>query len=209
MDLWAAIAEERQSLIDTLEVLTAEQWATPSLCSEWTVRDVLGHLVVAADPPKARVVIETLKARGNFDKANSLLARAQAERPTQELLATYRGLLTKRFNPPGLGAESTLTDILMHSLDIRIPLGLAAERPAERYAVAADLNLTHRVVRILMPRGRPALRWVATDHGWTQGSGDEVQGTMADLALTASGRGARLEALTGPGQPRLVAWLHR
>jgi hypothetical protein len=57
--------------------------------------------------------------------------------------------------------------------------------------------------------GRPAVRWVATDHEWAHGTGDEVQGTMADLALAASGRGARVDALTGSGLPALVAWLRR
>jgi hypothetical protein len=37
----------------------------------------------------------------------------------------------------------------------------------------------------------------------------EVQGRMADLALAASGRGARVDAITGPGQPALAAWLAR
>lgn len=50
---------------------------------------------------------------------------------------------------------------------------------------------------------------IATDHAWAHGTGDEVHGTMADLALAASGRGAHVGALTGPGQPALAAWLRR
>lgn len=163
MDIWAAIAEERESLIDTLEELSPEQWATPSLCGEWTVHEVLGHLVVAASPPRGSVVLETLKVRGSFDRANDLLAREQAERPPPELLTTYRGLVTKRFKPPGFGPESTLAGILLHSLDIRIPLGLPTKRPVERYAPAIELYFTHREQRILGPRGRPIVHWVATD----------------------------------------------
>jgi len=209
MDVWAAIAEEREALIATLEELTPEQWATPSLCGEWTVHEVLGHLVVAAKPPRRRVVLETLKARGSFDTANSLLAREQAERPPSELLTTYRGLVTERFKPPGFGPESTLADILMHSLDIRIPLGLPTERPVERYVPAIELYFNRRVQRILGPRGRPDGHWVATDLAWQHGIGDDVRGALADLTLTASGRGARIDALTGAGQPALAEWLRR
>ena len=209
MDLWAAIAEERESLIDTLDELSPEQWATPSLCGEWTVHQVLGHLVVAANPPRRRVVLETLKARGSFDKANNVLAREQAERPPPELLTTYRGLVTTRFKPPGFGPESTLADILMHSLDIRIPLGLPTKRPVERYAPAIELYFTRREQRILGPRGRPVVHWVATDLTWQHGAGDDVRGALADLTLAASGRDARIDALTGAGQPALAAWLRR
>lgn len=45
--------------------------------------------------------------------------------------------------------------------------------------------------------------------GRRHGTGDEVQGTMADLALAASGRGARIDAVSGAGRPALAAWLGR
>jgi uncharacterized protein (TIGR03083 family) len=209
MDIWAAIADERESLIATLEELSPQQWASQSLCGEWTVHEVLGHLVVAARPPRRRVVLETLKARGNFDEANRRLAQEQAERPPAELLTTYRGLVAERFKPPGFGPESTLADILMHSLDIRIPLGLPTERPADRYARAIEVYFNRLVQLVVGPRGRPVLRWMATDVAWQHGSGDEVRGAVADLMLTASGRGARIDALTGAGQPALAAWVRR
>ena len=209
MNIWAAIADERESLIATLERLSPQQWASPSLCGDWTVHEVLGHLVVAAKPPRRRVVLETLKARGNFDKANCHLAQEQAERPPAELLATYRELVAHRFKPPGFGPESTLADILMHSLDIRIPLRLPTERPVERYASAIGVYFNRLVQLVVGPRGRPVLHWVATDVAWQHGSGDEARGTVADLMLTASGRGARIHALTGAGQPALAEWVRR
>jgi uncharacterized protein (TIGR03083 family) len=209
VDIWAAIADERESLMATLAELSPQQWASQSLCGDWTVHEVLGHLVVAAKPPRRRIVLETLKARGNFDKANCHLAQEQAERPPAELLTTYRELVGHRFKPPGFGPESTLADILMHSLDIRIPLGLPTERPVERYASAIEVYF-NRLVRLTVgPRGRPALHWMATDVAWQHGSGSEVRGTIADLMLTASGRGARIDALTGSGQPVLADWVGR
>src|SRR5688500_13494859 len=38
--IWHHIDTERASLADFLETLDADQWATPSLCAGWTVRDV-------------------------------------------------------------------------------------------------------------------------------------------------------------------------
>ena len=208
MDLWAAIAEERTSLIDTFEQVRAEQWDTPSLCGHWTVRQVLGHLVVATDPPMGRFMLEVAKAFGSFDKANDRLAREQADRPPDDLIAELRRQVSTRFTPPGFGPAAPLHDVLLHGLDVRIPLALPTERPPERYAPALDL-VFGRGARTLVPKGRPSLRWVATDHDWSHGTGDEVQGRMADLALAASGRGARVDAITGPGQPALAAWLAR
>ena len=129
MDIWAVIAEERTSLIETFEGLRDGQWDTPSLCGHWTVRQVLGHLVIATDPPGGRFAREVLKAFGSFDKANDRLALEQADRPIAELLADLRAGV-EAFTPPGLGPEAPLHDILLHSLDVRIPLGLPSrDRP--------------------------------------------------------------------------------
>ncbi len=53
-DPWPTIHEEREVLAKDLSSLTDGQWATPSLCAGWTVRDVLGHMTATAKmtPPK-------------------------------------------------------------------------------------------------------------------------------------------------------------
>lgn len=209
MDLWAAIADERAQLLATFEGLTHEQMAVPSLCGTWTVREVLAHLVVAADPPMGHFARELVKARGSFNRANERTTAEEAGRPAAALVERYRERLGKRFAPPGIGPRAPLSDVILHGFDVRIPLGLPSERPVERYVPVLDLLLSP-VARVgFVPKGRPSLRWVATDHDWSHGSGDEVRGTMADLALAASGRGARVDELSGPGQPALAAWLQR
>ena len=44
-DLLAAIKLERQALETTLEALTAEQMLEPGVAGEWSVKDVLSHLI--------------------------------------------------------------------------------------------------------------------------------------------------------------------
>lgn len=209
MDLWGTIVEERESLLATFETLTDEQWRTPSLCGDWTVHQLLGHLVVGAHPPRLGFAVEFVKARGSFDRANDALARAEAQRSPAELITRYRERLVKRVTPPGFGQEAPLTDILLHSLDARIPLGLPTERPADRYAHALKLLLSAKGERIFVPKGRPKVRWAATDLPWTAGEGPTVEGSMQDLAVAASGRRARLDGLSGPGKQAVVAWLSR
>jgi hypothetical protein len=67
--------------------------------------------------------------------------------------------------------------------------------------------LFSRAGRSFAPKGRPTVRWVATDHAWSHGDGEEVRGAIADLALSASGRPARLDQLEGPGVAAVRAWL--
>ena len=47
-DIWALIHAERAALAADLAGLTERQFATPSLCSELTVRQVLAHLTASA-----------------------------------------------------------------------------------------------------------------------------------------------------------------
>ncbi len=46
MDTFEEIADERRALADLLAGLTAEQRSVQSLCSEWSVLEVIAHLVV-------------------------------------------------------------------------------------------------------------------------------------------------------------------
>ena len=52
-DLWSTIHAERRALAADLDGLTDAQWSTPSLCGEWSVRGVLGHMTATAEltPP--------------------------------------------------------------------------------------------------------------------------------------------------------------
>lgn len=206
VDLWPWILEERASVLATFEVLDDQQLDTPSLCAGWTVRQVLAHLVLAAHPPVRRYAVALLRARGSFDQANHELAVADAQLPVAELLARYRTAMEHRFAPPGWPPAAPLADVLLHALDVRIPLDLPTDRPAERYEPVLRL-LTSPAGKAFAPGSRPAVRWEATDHDWSAGDGPLVQGAMADVALAASGRSARLDALGGGGVADLRTWL--
>jgi hypothetical protein len=44
-DVWIDVHQERLSLLGLLESLTRPHWETESLCGEWRVRDVVGHMI--------------------------------------------------------------------------------------------------------------------------------------------------------------------
>ena len=206
MDLWPITIDARRSLLATFEDLGEDQWKVPTLCEGWTVRDLLAHLILATRPPARRYVAAIARARGSFDGANHVLATVEARRPVVELLNDYHTIVEHRFSPPGWPQSAPLSDILLHSLDVRIPLGLETERPPEHYVPVLGL-LFSRAGRTITRAGRPDARWTATDHDWTHGEGQAVRGNIADLALTAAGRGARLDDLDGDGVPHVRAWL--
>jgi len=54
MDTWQMIKMERSSLVDALGKLSDADWDKPSLCTGWTVREVVAHMVSTANmtPPK-------------------------------------------------------------------------------------------------------------------------------------------------------------
>lgn len=206
MDLWAVTVEARRSILSTFEQLDDEQLNVPSLSEGWTVKEVLAHLVLAARPPARRYVAAVARARGNFDQANHALAVADADQSVSTLIADYSAVLDSRFAPPGWPVAAPLSDIVLHSLDVRVPLGLSTDRPAEHYEPVMGL-LFSRIGRSFTHKGRPSVSWVADDHDWISGTGAEVRGAMADLALAAAGRSARIDRLHGDGLPAIRSWL--
>jgi hypothetical protein len=145
-----------------------------------------------------------VNARGNFDRANNALTAKEAQRSTTDLVAALRLAADSHFKPPGFGSAAPLTDVLVHGQDIRIPLGLACDRPIEPWRVVLDLAVTPKVRRVFGNVSPDGLRFIATDLDWSHGTGDEINGPAIALALAISHRDARMQDLTGPGLPTLT-----
>jgi uncharacterized protein (TIGR03083 family) len=203
VDTFAEIADERRGLAALMSELTDEQRATQSLCSEWTVHDVVAHLVVPLEVSIPKFFVAMVVCRGNFDRANVRLTREQARRPIGELTEVLRRKAGSRFTPPGSGPEAPLTDLLVHGLDIRWPLGLPRTIPEERLRTSLTW-LTTGAVGAVVPRGTvDGLRFEANDIDWASGSGPAVSGNADALMLAITGRTTALGHLSGDGVPTL------
>lgn len=186
-------------MADMLSELTAEQRAAPSLCHGWSVHDVAAHLVMPLEVGMPSFLLTMLVCRGDFDRANRRLTRQQARRPFEEVVEVLRRRAASRFTPPGSGPEAPLTDLLVHGLDIRWPLGLGREIPQERVQTSLTF-LTSRSARGLVADGAlDGLRFEADDVGWAHGHGPTVTGPAEALLLALTGRSAALDALGGDG----------
>lgn len=196
-----------RAVADMLSELSEEQQTTPSLCRGWSVHDVAAHLVMPLEVGMPTFVLTMLACRGDFDRANVRLTRQQARRPFAEIVEVLRRRAASRFTPPGSGPEAPLTDLLVHGLDIRWPLGLARELPQEPVRTSLTF-LTGRSADGLVPRGLlDGLHVRADDIDWAHGRGPAVSGRAEALLLVLTGRSAGLGALTGDGLPTLRARL--
>jgi uncharacterized protein (TIGR03083 family) len=206
VDYFPVISAERRAIADMFDGLSPQQWATQSLCAGWTVRHVAAHLVVVLTHGMGTLLLAAIRAGGNLDRANCIIVAREATRSIPDIVGDLRANADSRFTPPTFGSEAPLTEVLLHGEDMRVPLGIADDRPAERWLGALDLLLSPKGRRGFAAKGVPALRYVASDAEWAHGSGDEVRGPAAALALTISGRPARLGELSGPGLAAVRAW---
>lgn len=199
MDTFEEIADERRTLADLLDGLSPEQWRTQSLCSEWTVRDVAAHLVVPLEVGIPGFALAMIASGGSFDRANVRLAAKQARRPTSEIASLLREKAEHRFTPPGAGPEAPLTDLLVHGLDLRRPLGIDREIPAGRARTSLDW-LTTKTAKGLVDDGVVGeFTLEARDIGWIHGDGPVVRGNADSLLLALTGRAIALDELEGDG----------
>jgi uncharacterized protein (TIGR03083 family) len=198
----AATAQERRRIADLIDDLDEAQLATSSLCAGWDVKTVAAHLVSVLVEGTLRVTWLGAR-RGSPDRAIDELARRRAQRPAAEIAASLRDLADHRYWRPPPQAPGLLAEVLAHSGDIRIPLGLPFEPDPQPTAIALDF-LAGPVPIGLVPLGRlRGIRLQATDIDRTWGKGQEIRGRSAELLMAAVGRNAVLDALDGPGLPSL------
>lgn len=193
-----AITRQRLRLADTLEGLTEDEWNAPSLCEGWRVRDVVGHLLTILEIPIGRFLLNVVKAR-NFDRYANASAREFGTAEPKDLVARYRAASGKRFAPPIVGPIAPLADVMIHTRDVERPLGRPSTlHPTDLRTVLA--YLCGGKARGFIPSNRTnGLQFVATDLGWSIGSGPTVTGTGEALMTAVSGRRVALDDLTGAG----------
>lgn len=194
---------ERADLAEFLSTLTPQQWAAPSLCTKWSVKDVVAHTISYEELG----AIGLLKrfAKGRIVRANEVGVAEFAALSPQELLEFLNRHLTPGGLTAGFGGMIAFVDGTIHHQDIRRALGQPRTIPADRLKRLLELLPGN-------PRLRPnkwikGLRLRATDIDWEHGRGPEVSGPGEALAMAMAGRPAALAELAGPGQATLAARL--
>jgi uncharacterized protein (TIGR03083 family) len=200
MDLARA---ERADLADYLATLTPQQWATPSLCTKWTVKDVVAHMISYEELGTLGLIRRFLK--GAIVRANEVGVDEFASLSPQQLLDFLRNHLTPHGLTAGFGGMIALVDGTIHHQDIRRTLGQPRIVPADR--LSRILPLVPSNPRLGAGRRIRGLRLRATDVDWVHGRGPEVTGPGEALLMAMTGRPAALADLDGPGLSTLAARL--
>jgi uncharacterized protein (TIGR03083 family) len=200
-DPWPVIHAEREALARHLSSLTDAQWATPSLCGGWSVQQLLGHMTATATMKPASFFTKLAKAGFKFDDMAAREAASQSSGEPSETLARFKAAIRNTSHPPG-PVDAIYGETLVHSTDIRRPLGLDHTFPAEALTRVGDFYRKSNL--IVGGKGRAAgLTLRATDVDWTVGSGPEVSGPALSLILAITGRASALDDLSGDG---VAAW---
>ncbi len=202
-EIWALVHDERQRLLDDLASLHGPRWELPSLCGDWTVHDVLAHLVHTAKTGKLAFIGGMVRAKGDFDRANEDGVRRWKREDPQQTLADFRQVLDLRRTPPAHRA-TRLVEAIVHGEDIRRPLGI----PDDYSSAAVYESLAYQLRTPASFGGSreraEGCRLIATDTGVGWGDGLEVRGKPIDLLLAVSGRKIAPGLLAGPGADHLT-----
>jgi uncharacterized protein (TIGR03083 family) len=211
-DLRAVIRAERRALIDFLETLTAEDWATPSLCRGWTVQDVAAHIAWAPALSATEAMAELTRSGFRPNKTNADSAARWSRRGTDAILNQLRANVTNDAKPLGMPRAAALVDAVVHAVDIRRPLGRSRGIASDAFTPAADFCAGTRWPASVMVGGNVrkrigGLRLVTDDGSWSWGDGPDVQGSREALLLVLTGRPVGAEELSGAGAATLRARL--
>lgn len=209
--VWAGVDDQRTRTAALLERLTDDQWAHPSLCAGWTVRDVAAHLTLqeqsfgdllgfVARHPR---MLGSLTLNATIRDSARIRAR---ELSGEQIIETVRAGIGSRRHNAFVTPLETLTDVLVHSQDIAVPLGLdLAMRPGPCALAATRRWDTRRSWLASVNRRLPleGHRLVATDDDWERGNGPELRGPVGAILLLLTGRPVALTRLSGPGAQAL------
>jgi uncharacterized protein (TIGR03083 family) len=198
MDTWQMIRAERAGLVDALDKLPEADWDKPSLCTGWSVREVVAHMIATAlmTPPK---FLGRLIGTGfNFQKLTRKdIDAVLAGRTDAQLVDVFRARIDSRNAPPG-PAPSWLGETIVHGEDIFRALGGYREHPVEHVIAVADFYKGSNL--LIGAKNRiSGLTLTATDTDWRHGTGPEVSGPAIALVLAMTGRKVALDDLTGEG----------
>jgi uncharacterized protein (TIGR03083 family) len=194
---WPTIRTERQALADDLASLTDEQWRTPSMCTGWSVQQVLGHMTSAAKTTPPKFFAALIGSGFRFNTFAQKGVDREAAGSGADTLGRFRAEVSSTKHPPG-PVDTWLGETIVHSEDIRRPLGIQHEYPADALETVADFYKGSNLL-IGAKKRIDGLTLKATDADWSTGSGPEVSGPLKAIVSAMTGRAPALDDLSGDG----------
>lgn len=200
-DYWHLIHTERSRLAELLAGIGPERWALATLCTEWSVEQVVAHLTAAANTGRWAWIRSIIRAGFDPARHNARLLERHLGAEPGETLAKLREAIPLT-TAPTKDYPAFLGEVIVHGQDIARPLGLGLTPSPEaaievaRYFSAKDFAVNSKT----LVEGL-ALR--AVDADFESGSGPDATGRLLDLVMAMAGRPEALSELTGPGVSEL------
>jgi uncharacterized protein (TIGR03083 family) len=203
MEIWPVIHAERRNLASDLRSLEEAEWSTPSLSTDWTVRDVLAHMTATAKMSPPAFFVKLAGSGFSLTKLQGKDIAAEKGGSPADTLAGFEAIVTSTGHPPG-PADTMLCETIVHSEDIRRPLGLRHAYPLEAVVQAANFYKGSNLI-VGTKRRISGLTLRATDTEWSTGTGPEVKGPIVTLLMAMTGRKVAAGELSGEGAETLAA----
>lgn len=197
VDIWPTVQAERKALAADLGGLSGEQWNTGSLCDGWTVRDVLAHMTATAKISPATFFPKLVGSGFSLTRLQAKDIAAEKGAAPADTLRGFESIIMSKKRPPG-PPLTLMGETILHSEDIRRPLGISHPYPTEWVTQVADFYKGSNLI-LGTKRRIAGLSLRATDTNWSHGTGPEVAGAMLPLLQAMTGRKGALAELQGPG----------
>jgi uncharacterized protein (TIGR03083 family) len=185
--LQPAVAAEYLALADLLESASGDDWDQPSLCEGWRVREVIAHLTMPARYDQEAFMAELRAVNFDFGRLSNEIASRDAQLTTEQLVANLRADALLHWAPPEGGYHGALNHVVIHGLDVTVPLGAKRRSPDDTIRVVLS-DLTEGGIHDHFGTDIKGRTLEASDIDWSYGSGPLLRGRAEDLALVLCGR---------------------
>jgi uncharacterized protein (TIGR03083 family) len=199
--LWTLVHAERAALAEDVAGLGAEQWRHETLCGQWDVEQVVAHLTAAASLNQWQWLRSMLGARFRPDVHNQRRLAEHCGSTPAETLDRFRAVITST-TAPSSHTPAYLGEVVVHSQDIRLPLGLVRTPSVDALTAVAEF-FARRDFAVASRTRVADLQLRANDGPFASGTGPLVTGSTLALVMSMAGRVSYVAELDGPGVPAL------
>lgn len=190
-DLQPLVADCFAALADALAPLPESRWDEPTLCEGWSVRHVVAHLTMAARYDGERFGAELAADGFDFQRMSDRIADRDAALPVASLVGDLRSDTMATFAMPGGGIAGSLSHVVIHGLDVTLPLGLG--RTSSDAAARTVLDALAGAGGNALGTDPEGWSLRATDLDWSWGEGRPLEATAGELVAWLAHR-----AVPGP-----------
>jgi uncharacterized protein (TIGR03083 family) len=203
-EIWAMVHAERAALAEDLAGLNHAQWDAGSLCTEFTVREVVAHLTSGASLGPVRWMMGVIRWRFDFDAMVAHRLAQQLGSDHGETLERFRRSVTSTTKAP-IPVAAVLGEVIVHGEDIRRPLRIQRDYPIATLTYLAEYFQRSNMT-VPSKRRTRGLRLSATDGPFSGGAQDgaPVRGGTLALIMAMAGRSAYGAELAGEGAGALA-----